>query len=118
MNEKRVPLEKEEPKHKKKSKAKGKSRSNHKHIYEPVMLYTPWTHFITKEILFQQRITNVCTICGRVEYAVKDDSFYNIKVIEKGNYRATEKEFNEKALALPKWYQHSFYDDYAFKGEE
>ena len=31
MNNKRIPLEREEPKHKKKSKAKGQARADYKH---------------------------------------------------------------------------------------
>ena len=38
MDDKRIPLVKEEPKHKKKSKAKGLARADHKHEYEPVLL--------------------------------------------------------------------------------
>ena len=39
MDDKRIPLLDEEPKHKKKSKGNGEPRSKHKHVYETVLLH-------------------------------------------------------------------------------
>lgn len=121
MNDKRIPLEKEEPKHKKKSKAKGLSRSKHKHDYETVLLISDYhsTDFKTgkPEIIEMTYPTKVCTICGRVGETNHDESYY-VKgdKVTRWLYCHSDS-LSEKALKLPKWYKHDFFDKFAYKGE-
>lgn len=67
MNERRTPLEMEEPKHKKRSKRRGQPRADHKHEYKTVLLYLwsdhPWNY---GERTAYEIPKKVCTICGRV----------------------------------------------------
>ena len=51
MDNKRIPLEREEPKHKKKSKAKGQARADHKHEYIIARVFTPWYNQLKKQKL-------------------------------------------------------------------
>ena len=121
MNDKRIPLEKEEPKHKKKSKAKGLSRSKHKHTYETVLLIKNYRHTDLKtgapKVTQMTYPTKVCTICGRIGETDHDESYYI-----KGN-KVTRwlwchhDDLSEKALNLPKWYTHDYFDKFAYEGE-
>ena len=67
MNERRTPLEKEEPKHKKRSKKRGQPRADHKHEYKTVLLYL-WSDpsWISGERTAYEVPKKVCMICGRV----------------------------------------------------
>ena len=122
MNERRIPLEKEEPKHKKKSQGNGLPRSKHKHIYETVLLtkYYHGTDFKTgaPRITVMTYPTKVCTICGRIGEIDYDESYY-----VKGNKAARwlschSNDLSEKALNLPKWHADDFWDKFAHEGEK
>lgn len=122
MNERRIPLEKEEPKHKKKSKGNGLPRSKHKHIYETVLLIKYYHHnnLLTgaSEVTEMTYPTKVCTICGRIGEIDHDESYY-IKgdKVTRWLYCHSD-DLSEKALALPKWYAEDFWDKFAHKGEK
>ena len=120
MNEKRIPLTTEEPKHKKKSTAKGQSRADHKHTYETVLLYN---HHHYKDLRNgDDKVSTytlpikVCTICGRISHTDTDPSYY---VEKESNLRWLSHitELSDKALALPKWECNNF-DKFATKVEE
>ena len=67
MNERRTPLEKEEPKHKKRSKKRGQPRADHKHEYKTVLLCRWSDHpFHQGERTAYKAPSKVCTICGRI----------------------------------------------------
>lgn len=117
MNDKRIPLEKEEPKYKKKSKAKGLSRSKHKHEYIPVLLHRPWKNHITQETIELISVNKVCQVCGRIDDVLRGDEWYDTEYIYEGNYRISKDSLSKKALALPKWYTHDYFDKFAYKGE-
>lgn len=118
MNDKRIPLEKEEPKHKKKSKAKGLTRSDHKHEYEPVLLHRPWKNpYKNNEVTELLSINMVCKICGRIDKCLNGNEWYDTENKIIGKYRIGEKKLNKKALKLPKWYTHDYWDKFAYKGE-
>jgi hypothetical protein len=117
VNEKRLFVENEEPKHKKKSKAKGEPRSKHKHEYIPVLLHRPYHNTVdntTKEIL---SVNKVCNICGRIDDSLNDEEWYDIEYRYISKYRIGEKHLNKKALKLPKWYTHDYFDKFAYSGE-
>ena len=119
MNERRVPLTDEEPKHKKKSTAKGLPRSKHKHQYETVLLshfyYHPDIH-TGKEKTMEIRIpTKVCMICGRVEHTDRDPSYY-IEIPSSHPWLGSSKKLSERALNLPKWYVDDYFDKFAKEG--
>ena len=117
MNERRIPLDKEEPKHKKKSKAKGQARADHKHEYIVARVYTPWYNQFKDETVMLESVDKVCPICGRIEN-LKDRSLYYDKVLHiEGNYKRTEEVLNKKGKALPKYYRHKCFDKTAYKGE-
>lgn len=117
MNERRMPLEKEEPKHKKKSQGNGLPRSKHKHIYETVLLVANYHHTDLKT--GKDRITQVitptkvCTICGRVNGVDDDPSYYVEEPITDLPFLYHKKELSEKALNLPKWYLDDYWDKFA-----
>ena len=121
MNEKRIPLTDEEPKHKKKSTSKGLPRSKHKHQYETVLLSHFYHHtdiHTGKDKTVEARIpTKVCMICGRVSHTDKDQSYY----IDTPCYYpwiTHRSELSEKALNLPKWYVDDYFDKFAKEGEK
>ena len=117
MDEKRIPIENEEPKHKKKSKAKGEPRSKHKHEYIPVLLHRPYHNTVnntTEEIL---SVNKVCKICGRIDACLKGEEWYDTEYQYFGSYRISKDHLNKKALKLPKWYTHDYWDKFAYKGE-
>ena len=121
MNDKRIPLENDKPKHKKKSKAKGEPRSKHKHIYETVLLikYYYGTDFRTgaSRVTEMTYPTKVCTICGRIGETDRDESYY-VKSDNSTRWLwCHSDDLSEKALALPKWYADDFWDKFAHKGE-
>ena len=121
MNEKRVPLTDEEPKHKKKSIAKGQPRSKHKHIYETVLLtkdYHTTDNTGKPKIVQNTYPTKVCTICGRIDSVDHDQSFYIKKTVPNLPFLAFESVLSEKALNLPKWYAGDFWDKFAVKMPE
>ena len=119
MNEKRMPLVDEEPKHKKKSKSKGQPRSKHKHIYETVLLTRNYhtTDYKTGKPKVTQTIlpTKVCNVCGRIDETDYDQSYYIKKPIPNLPFIAFEKTLSEKALSLPKWYVEGYWDKFAIK---
>ena len=118
MNEKRIPLENEETKYKKKSKAKGEPRSKHKHEYEPVLLHRYWKdRYQNDDITEILSVNKVCIICGRIDATLKGDEWYDTEYEYIGKYRMGKDSLNKKALALPKWYTHDFFDKFAYKGE-
>ena len=118
MNERRIPLEREEPKHKKKSHGNGLSRSNHKHKYEPVLLHKYWKNrYKNDEVTEIISVSKVCTICGRIDDVLKGDEWYDTEYENMGKYRIGKSHLNKKALALPKWYTHDYFDKFAYKGE-
>lgn len=122
MNEKRMPLMNEEPKHRKKSKGNGLPRSKHKHIYETVLLYRYYHHtdLATGGDKMSESFapTKVCTICGRVDYVDNDPSYYTYEPIKNLPFLCKEKILTEKALNLPKWYLEDYWDKFAIKMEE
>lgn len=67
MNERRIPLEVEEPKYKKKSSKSGRKRADHKHIYKRVFVHrwfdNPFKQGVKSEYV---DICYVCSICGRI----------------------------------------------------
>ena len=118
MNEKRIPLQQEELKYKKKSKAKGLSRSKHKHEYIPVLLHRPWENpYKNNEITELVSVNKVCKICGRIDACVNDDSYYEVDAIKIGKFHIGQRKFSKKALSLPKWYTHDYWDKFAHRGE-
>jgi hypothetical protein len=122
MNERRIPLEKEEPKHKKKSKGNGLPRSKHKHQYETVLLTKYYHHTDFKTGFPTTTVTmnpyKVCVICGRIEGWDRNPKYY----IKKPRYDLPivvyDEELSEEALVLPKWYVDDFWDKFARKGEK
>lgn len=117
MTDKRIPLANEELKHKKKSKAKGLSRSKHKHEYIPVLLHRPWYDKYKDETINFQTITNVCKICGRIDYNINDKEYYDTEYIQEVPYKIGRRVLNKKALSLPKYYVHDRLDKFAYEGE-
>lgn len=118
MNDKRIPLEKEEPKYKKKSKAKGLARADHKHDYEPVLLHRPWKNpYKNDEVTEIVSVNKVCVICGRIEDTLKGDEWYDVEYKYEGKYRISKDHLNKRALKLSKWYTHDYWDKFAYKGE-
>ena len=122
MNEKRMPLINEEPKHRKKSKGNGLPRSKHKHLYETVLLYRYYHHTDLAtggdKLSVSFAPTRVCTICGRVEHVDNDPSYYTYEPIKNLPFICKEKILTEKALNLPKWYLEDYWDKFAIKMEE
>ena len=88
MNNRRIPLANDQPKHKKKSKAKGLPRADHKHQYETVLLtqFFHTTEFKTGKPKIVEIVTptTVCIICGRIGYTNTDPKYYkdNKRVLE------------------------------------
>lgn len=119
MNDKRLPLEKEEPKHKKKSKkVTGLPRSKHKHQYEPVLLHRYWKNpYKNNEITEIVSVNKVCVICGRIDDTLKGDEWYDTEYEYFSKYLIGKSTLNNKALSLPKWYTHDYFDKFAYKGE-
>ena len=123
MNERRIPVVKEELKHKKRSQKKGLPRSKHKHMYETVLLTTQvhWNRTDFQEgkpsFLKLVRPTKVCIICGRISDLDHDQSFYEENNKTKCGYICNSK-LSKKALSLPKWYADDFFSKFAHSVEE
>ena len=121
MNEKKIPLVNDIPKHKKKSSAKGQPRSKHKHCYDTVLLKVyynfPDVRTGKPRITYTESPTKVCTICGRVDYIDRDPSFYKKTEVQDLPFRIMSTELSDKALQLPKWCLENFRDKFAVKGE-
>lgn len=117
MNERRIPLTQEKPKHKKKSQGNGLSRSKHKHEYIPVLLHRPWHNRYKDETINFQTITNVCKICGRIDYDIDHEKYYDTEYIQDLPYKIGRRVLNKKALSLPKYYVHDSFDKFAYEGE-
>ena len=119
MNDKRIPLTDEEPKHKKKSTSKGLPRSKHKHQYETVLLSRFYHHTDINngaDKVSEFRIpTKVCMVCGRIGDTDKDPSYYTYKPHPHPWVTHTT-ELSEKALKLPKWYVGDYFGKFAMEG--
>ena len=122
MNNKRIPLEKEEPKHKKKSKAKGLPRSKHKHTYETVLLFRRYNHTDLKTGCPTTTVTvypqKVCTICGRIGEIDRNESYYMKNDNSTRWLWCHSDDLSEEAFKLPRWYADDFWDKFAHKGEK
>lgn len=118
MNDKRIPIVNDQPKHKKKSKAKGQPRADHKHIYEPVLLYRPHKNHYTGEITDIITVNTVCQICGRIDDTLHGDEWYDGEAYQLGKYRFMKDRLNAKALALPHWYTDDYWDKFAYQNDE
>ena len=104
-------------KYRKKSRAKGQHRSKHKHIYETVLLITPYqvpdVH-TGKEIEKEHRYpTKVCTICGRVDAIDYDDKWYNKEEHKHLKWTYFTKELSDAALKLPVWFRNKHFDKFS-----
>ena len=116
-------IEDEVGKYRKKSTAKGQPRSKHKHIYETVLLITPYEvpDVLTgKQIKKEHRYpTKVCTICGRVDTIDYDEKWYN-KEEHKHFLQWTyfTKELSDAALKLPVWFHNDYGDKFAIPMED
>ena len=109
-------------KYRKKSTAKGQPRSKHKHIYETVLLITPYQvpNVATgKQIEKEHRYpTRVCTICGRVADIDYDDKWYNKEEHKHLKWTYFNKELSEAALKLPVWIRNDCWDKFAIPMED
>lgn len=96
-------------KYRKKSTAKGQPRSKHKHIYETVLLITPYQVpdiHTGKQIKGERKYpTKVCTICGRVDDVDCDEKWYNKEEHKHLTWTYFTKELSEAALNLPVWFR-------------
>lgn len=108
-------------KYRKKSTAKGQPRSKHKHIYETVLLITPYEvpdvntgKQIKKEHKYP---TKVCTICGRVADIDYDDWWYNKEKHKHLRWVYFTKELSDAALKLPVWFRNDHFDKFAISTE-
>ena len=111
MNEKRMPLEREEPKHKKKSQKKGQPRADHKHEYKTVLLYSYFDNlFKPGERNEYKRPAKVCAICGRVWGT--DLSQYDLEEMQDMPYRIHKRVIRDEEL-LEKWYVDDYFDKFA-----
>lgn len=113
MNERRTPLEMEEPKHKKRSKRRGQPRADHKHEYKTVLLLNEYisNHFPGKATLIK-RPCKVCVICGRVGHV--DMSQYDHVEVQGLPYRIHERQIRDED-ELEKWYVVDYFDKFARK---
>lgn len=118
MNNRRIPLTDDQPKHKKKSKAKGLPRADHKHQYEPVLLHRPFKSRVNNEITDIITVNTVCQICGRIDDTLRGDEWYDAEAYQLGKYRFMKDRLNAKALALPCWYTDDYWDKFAYKNEK
>jgi hypothetical protein len=119
MNEKRIPLLNDEPKHKKKAVSNGLPRSKHKHIYETVLLTKDYhsKDFRTGRptVTTTTDPYKVCTICGRIAGLDDNPKYYIKKGIPGLPIKVYDKELSEEALKLPKWHADDFWDKFAIK---
>lgn len=121
MNNKRIPVENEIPKHKKKSKKKGFARADHKHDYKTVLLHYHYTFKNIKtgkeEKCERAFPTEVCCICGKIGYMDNDDKYYDFITDTNDIFLYTKKVLNEKALSLEKWETDGMLSKFARKVE-
>lgn len=116
MNEKRIPLENEAPKHKKKSKKKGQPRADHRHEYKTVLLLNEYEHkYFPGQKSLIKRPTSVCTICGRVGDI--DMSQYDLVEVPNLPYIVHQRVIRDEEY-LEKWYVDDYFDKFAKKMEE
>ena len=110
-------IQDEIPKYRKKSKAKGQPRSNHKHIYETVLLITPFKVpdvNTGKQIQKERKYpTKVCNICGRIDTIDYDKKWYNTEEHKNLKWTYFTKELSDAALKLPVWFCNSYCDKFA-----
>jgi hypothetical protein len=117
MNEKRIPLENEVPKHKKKSKKKGLPRADHKHEYKTVLLLNEYEHkYFPGQSSLIKRPSKVCTICGRVG-DVDMDQYDRVEVQDDLPYKTYKREIRDEDK-LEKWYVDDYFDKFAKRVEE
>lgn len=113
MNEKRIPVETDKPKHRKKSKKKGQPRADHKHEYKTVLLHRYFDNpFKTEEKNECKFPVKVCMICGRVGDV--DMSQYELVEIPDMPYRMHKREIRDEE-SLEKWYVDDYFDKFAHK---
>ena len=109
-------------KYRKKSTAKGQPRSKHKHIYETVLLITPYQvpNVATgKQMEKEHRYpTRVCTICGRVADIDYDDKWYNKEEHKHLKWIYFTKELSDAALKLPVWVRNDYCNKFAIPMED
>lgn len=112
MNEKRIPLENDEPKHKKKAQKKSVARSDHKHIYKTVLLHRLYDDpFHAGSKRDHQSAAKVCEICGRV--GDRDEDAYE-KIRGKIGFSFEIKDPD----SLEQWYVENYCEKFAHKMEE
>ena len=108
-------------KYRKKSKAKGQPRSKHKHIYETVLLITPYQVpdiHTGKQIEKEHRYpTKVCTICGRIDTIDYDEKWYNNEE-HRDLRKYFIKDLSEDTLKLPVWFRSNYRDKFAILMED
>lgn len=113
MDAKRIPLEKEEPKHRKKSNKKGQPRADHKHEYKTVLLHSYFDNpFKPGERNESKHPTKVCMICGRVGNT--DLSRYDLEEIPDMPYRIHRRVIKDEEL-LEKWYVDDHFGKFAYR---
>ena len=109
-------------KYKKISTAKGQPRAKHKHIYETVLLITPYQvpEVATgKQLEKEHRYpTKLCTICGRVDTIDYDDQWYNKEEHKHLTWRYFTKDLSDAALKLPVWFRNDHFDKFAIPMED
>lgn len=109
-------------KYRKKSTAKGQPRSKHKHIYETVLLITPYQvpEVATGKQLEKEHKypTKLCTICGRVDTIDYDDQWYNKEEHKHLKWTYFTKELSDAALKLPVWTRNDYFDKFAIPMED
>lgn len=102
MNDKRMPLVMEEPKHKKRSKKRGQPRADHKHEYKTVLLYEWFDHpWRQGERNAYELPKKVCTICGRI--GDTDMSQYDLVDVDEPLPYPMKKRVVRDADKLEKW---------------
>lgn len=115
-------IDEEVGKYKKRSTAKGQSRSKHKHIYETVLLITPYKVpdiHTGKQIENEHKYpTKLCTICGRVDEIDSDDKWYRKEEHKHLKWRYFTKELSDAALELPLWFRNNGLDKFAIPMED
>lgn len=111
MNDRRMPLEKEEPKYRKKSKKKGQPRADHKHEYKTVLLLNEYEHpWFPGEKRLLELPKKVCMICGRI--GDTDFDYFDHVEMHGMPYRVSERVIRDKE-SLEKWYVDDLFDKFA-----
>lgn len=116
MNDRRIPLEKEEARHRKKSKKKGQPRADHKHEYKTVLLSRYYDSALKPGVKYEDKQpVKVCIICGRIGDV--DRGQYEIKNLPDIRYRIHEYAIRDEE-SLEKWYVDDYFDKFAKKMED